>query len=125
MSLDVHLTGKTEEVPCRCSHCDHEHTRKETEQLYEANITHNLGKMADQAGIYQALWRPDKIGITKAHQLIEPLRSVLVLMRDQPDHFKKLNPENGWGSYDRFVPWIADYLAACEQYPDADVSVLR
>lgn len=125
MSLDVYLTGKTEEVPCRCSHCDHEHTRKETEQLYEANVTHNLNKMADAAGIYQHLWRPGEIGITKAGQLIEPLKRGLAVLREKPEHFKKFNPANGWGSYDRFVPWVADYLAACEQYPDADVSVSR
>lgn len=125
MSLYVYLTGKTEEVPCRCSHCDHEHTRKETEQLYEANVTHNLNKMADEAGIYQHLWRPDEIGITKARQLIEPLRHGLALLREKPEHFKQFNPSNGWGSYDRFVPWVANYLAACEQYPDADVSVSR
>ena len=28
------------------------------EEVYGANITHNLGKMAAEAGIYEALWRP-------------------------------------------------------------------
>ena len=28
------------------------------EIMYNANITHNLGKMAEEAGIYEALWRP-------------------------------------------------------------------
>ncbi len=32
---------------------------------------------------------------------------------------------NGWGTYKNFVPWVAKYLAACEEYPDADVSVSR
>jgi len=40
---------------------------------YEANVTHNLNKMAMEAGIYEYLWRPDEIGITKAGRLIEPL----------------------------------------------------
>ena len=28
--------------------------------LYEDNITHNLGQMADRADIYKCLWRPDE-----------------------------------------------------------------
>lgn len=125
MSLDVYLTGKTEEVPCRCSYCDHEHTRNEMEHLYAANITHNLNKMAHEAGIYQHLWRPDEIGVTKANQLVEPLRRGLDLMISDPERFRKFNPGNGWGSYDDFITWIANYLAACERYPDADVHVSR
>jgi hypothetical protein len=30
-----------------------------THDVYDGNITHNLGRMADMAGIYYALWRPD------------------------------------------------------------------
>jgi len=94
-------------------------------EVFSANITHNLGKMASEAGIYKHLWRPDEIGITKARELIEPLTDGLALMQTDPDRFEALNPENGWGSYDGFVPWIAKYLEACRTYPDADVSVWR
>ena len=125
MSLDVYLTGKSRSVPCLCAHCDNEHTRTETEQHYNANITHNLGPMAEEAGIYKHCWRPEEIGITKARQLIEPLRAGLKLMESDPPRFEKYNAENGWGLYKNFVPWVRDYLAACEQYPDADVHVSR
>lgn len=97
----------------------------ESDCVYHANITHNLGRMAAAAGIYQHLWRPDEIGVEKAVQLIEPLREGLRLMRKEPERFIKLNPENGWGSYQQFVPWIEDYLAACIENPDADISVSR
>src|SRR5690606_2662000 len=33
----------------------------ETNKVYSANITHNLGKMAYEAGIYEALWRPHRL----------------------------------------------------------------
>ena len=125
MSLDVHLTGGATSVPCRCSACGHEHTREYVEDLFHANITHNLNLMAQAAGIYEHLWRPEEIGITKAAQLIEPLRVGLALMRADPARFEKYNAKNGWGLYDHFVPWIATYLAACETYPDANVSVSR
>lgn len=100
-------------------------TVETTDELFSANVTHNLTDMADEAGIYQHLWRPDELGITKAHQLIEPLAKGVELMQREPDRFKALNPKNGWGSYDNFVPWIQRYISACRDYPDADVSVCR
>jgi len=107
MSLDVYLTAV-----------------RPTE-VFSANVTHNLGKIADAAGIYKPLWRPDEIGITKAEQLIEPLRAGLLVLKADPEKFLALNPENGWGSYENFVPWVEAYLKACEENPDADVSVWR
>ncbi len=125
MSLHVYLVGKTTEVQCVCAQCGHEHTRKGTEELYSANTTHNLVPMAEEAGIYKQLWKPEEIGISKAGQLIKPLRAALVLMKARPTRFKKLNPKNGWGCYDNFVHWIERYLAACEEHPDAKIQVSR
>jgi hypothetical protein len=93
--------------------------------VYDANITHNLGKMAAEAGIYQHLWRPEEIGITKAEQLIEPLRAGLNLLKSDPGRFEKFNSPNGWGLYKHFVPFVENYLKACEENPDADVAVSR
>ena len=98
---------------------------RESEKVYWRNITHNLGQMARAAGIYYQLWRPDEIGVIKAAQLIEPLRQGLHLLRSQPDLFAKHNAENGWGTYEHFVPFVADYLAACEANPTAIVCVSR
>ena len=44
MSLDVYLTDA------------------EGREVFSANITHNLGAMAKEAGIYMHLWRPDELG---------------------------------------------------------------
>lgn len=107
MSLDVYInaTVKTE--------------------VFSRNITHNLGPMAKEAGIYQHLWRPDEIGITKASQLIEPLAKGLALLESEPERFKALNPSNGWGDYGGLVEFVGKYLGACRQFPDGDVSVWR
>jgi len=94
-------------------------------EVYSANITHNLGRMAKEAGIYMHLWRPDELGITKAHQLIEPLRKGLDVLKAEPDRFKALNPPNGWGSYDGLVRFVEGYLAACIAKPEATVDVDR
>ena len=100
--------------------------RDDTEEVYHANITHNLNKMADEAGLYVFLWRPDElIGETRARDLIVPLREGLALLKSDPERFRQFDPSNGWGSYDGFVPWVEDYLKACEKYPNAKVSVWR
>lgn len=97
----------------------------ETSEVYAANITHNLGRMAEEAGIYKHLWRPEEIGVTKASQLIEPLSIGVALMKREPERFIALSPANDWGSYDGFVPWIERYIAACCEFPEAEVSVSR
>lgn len=94
-------------------------------EVYWGNITHNLNKMAGDAGIYEHLWRPDEIGITKAAELIEPLRAGLALLKSDPSRFKKFNPENGWGTYEGLVSFVEKYLAACEENPAATVRVSR
>lgn len=94
-------------------------------EVYSSNITHNLGGMAEAAGIYQALWRPEEIGIEKAEQLIEPLTRGLERLRAEPERFSAYNSPNGWGLYKNFVPFVERYLAACIENPDAIVSVDR
>ena len=97
----------------------------ESDEVYSANITHNLNKMAREAGIYEHLWRPEEIGITKANQLIVPLSAGLIILRSDPERFQKLNPENGWGNYVGLVKFVENYLDACKKYPDAEVYASR
>ena len=94
-------------------------------EVYTANITHNLTKMASEAGIYQHLWRPDEIDVKKAKDLIEPLKDGLALLQSDPERFKVFNPLNGWGYYEGFVRFVGGYLTACYWFPEADVSVWR
>lgn len=96
-----------------------------SDEVYSANITHNLGKMAAEAGVYDCCWRPDEHGITHARQLIEPLRAGIAAMEADPPRFEKLNPSNGWGHYEGLLSWLKQYLRAAEQYPDAEISVWR
>lgn len=94
-------------------------------EVYSTNITHNLTAMAGEAGIYEMLWRPEENGVTHAGQMIERLRTAINDMRASPSAFRAHNPENGWGSYDVFVPWLENLLRACEENPDAEVAVFR
>lgn len=94
-------------------------------EVYTANITHNLGKMAKECGIYYQLWRPEEIGVSFAGDLIKPLEQGLFLLKSQPDIFKKLEPENGWGNYESFIVFVTKYLEACRENPEAKIVVSR
>lgn len=118
MSLDVYLYE-----PSLCSHCGHENASGF--EVYSANITHNLNVMATHAGIYDCMWRPEENGIKRARDLIPSLRSGLAKLKAEPDHFAQFNASNGWGLYENFVPFVAKYLAACEENPEAFVRVSR
>jgi hypothetical protein len=95
------------------------------EELYSRNITHNLCEMADEAGIYGCLWRPDDLGITHARQMIEQLEEGVALLATHKAMFEAFNSPNGWGLWEHFLPFCADYLQACRDHPDALVRVSR
>ena len=113
MSLDVYLLSK------RCPCCGRSNNG------FHANITHNLTGMAEAAGIYREVWRPEECGIKTARQLIEPLRGGITRMKADPERFRAYDSPNEWGLYDNFVPWLERYLAACVESPDATVRVSR
>lgn len=98
---------------------------RETNEVYHDNITHNLNSMAVAAGIYDPLWRPDEIGITKALDLIEPLGKGLAKLLADRKAFEVHNPSNGWGTYDGLVKFVSGYLKACIDNPTAEVRVWR
>ncbi len=95
------------------------------DELYSGNITHNLGKMAQEAGIYKCLWRPEELGITHAKQMIDILEKGVALLATEKSRFEKLNSPNGWGLWVHFLPFCMDYLQACRNNPEAQVEVSR
>lgn len=101
------------------------HDEPEKHVVYSANVTHNLNKMASEAGIYECLWRPDEHGITKAGQVAQRLSLGVADMMLRPAHYKTFDSSNGWGTYKDFVPWCEAYLSACRKYPEALVVVSR
>lgn len=147
MSLDVSLISKTpitkkgtgvfirengknkeltvEEVREKFPNAVVEENEFETECVFDANITHNLNKMADAAGIYEACWRPEEIGATKASDIIPILEKGFEDMKARPEYYKQFDLPNGWGLYIHFLPWVESYLNACRKYPDAIIEVSR
>ena len=140
MSLGVHLNRKM-----YLSYDKGLTYEEQNEELYRAKITHNLRKMADKAGIYQALWRPyflhqdcpkkfnsndEEYEFELSHpmfakDIISRLEKGCEDMKARPDYYKQFDSSNGWGLYIHFMPWIEKYLEACKAYPEAEISVSR
>ena len=115
------------------------------EEVYNDNITNNLGKMANEAGLYEALWRPyqlkegynipegdyqaeykfEEANPVQAHEIIPIIEKGLEDMKARPKHYETFNSSNGWGMYHNFVPWIEEYLKALKKYPEAFVECDR
>jgi hypothetical protein len=138
MSLDVYL------YRIKYASYDMVNFHKEKEQVYTANITHNLNVMAEQANIYKALWRPYQLHKDYVHSedynkeiafedsvtiiatdIIDIIEEGLDLLKNRPDYFSKFNAENGWGKYVNLVPFVEKYLEALKQYPNSIVEVDR
>ena len=100
-------------------------------EVYSSNITHNLGKMANQVllsnghTLYQVLWRPDEHGRKFARDIVKMLDEGWNILMSNPELFKKFNPENGWGSYEGLERFVYQYLKACWMHPEAEIGVSR
>lgn len=86
--------------------------------VVECNITHNIVPMAKEAGLYYVLWRADELYETAA-DMVDPLVVGIAKLRADPDRFRKMNPENGWGDYDGLLRVAEKVLDGCREYPDA------
>lgn len=94
--------------------------------LYQDNITHNLAKMADAVGLYNPLWHPQEIfwdSSVKAIELVHILSEWYRKLKESPETYKAMNPENWWGSYERLLNFVGNLLLACIAYPESDVDV--
>lgn len=96
-----------------------------TDVVFDANITHNLGAMAKEAGIYNAIWHPEEIGVEYAEEIIEIIEKGLTAMKSNPERYKKYDDPDGWGLYENFVRWVEELLNALKENPNAKITVRR
>jgi hypothetical protein len=110
-------------------------TKKYT-QVFSTNITHNLREMANEAGLYEAIWHPYKLHKDyfnsdedqyydrafeynykiKARRIIPFLRKGLKKLKKDPKKYAAFDSANGWGDYHGLVSFVEKYLEACEEY---------
>jgi hypothetical protein len=99
--------------------------------VFDANITHNLGKMADQVKLsngmtlYQVLWRPDEHGLRYARDMVDLLQEGWLAVLQDHDSLTQFNPDNGWGSVEALEKFLYNYRIACWDNPDAELRVSR
>jgi len=102
--------------------------------VYSGNITHNLGKMAEQVkvsymagtvSLYTILWRPEELQFTKAREIADLLDEAWNILLADPTHFMQWDPPNGWGSYEGLCNFVYEYRNACWDNPDAELRVSR
>lgn len=93
--------------------------------VWDRNITHNLVDIADEVGVYEAVWCPDENGYHTAGDVLPILKSGLALLKANPWAYKDLEPDNGWGTVDGFISALESYVQACETWPHATISTRR
>ena len=122
MSLDVSL--RWEEIEKICHHCKSKY--KSHDCVYSSGITHNLWVMADACWIYKALWTPEEVGCKLAKDIIPLLKKWLIKLKKSPEKYMKYSSERWWwGTYEKFVSFVENYLNACMEYPEATIEVSR
>lgn len=118
MSLDIYLSRQRQ-----ISYDNGETFTEDEEDLFNCNITHNLGAMAEEAGIYKALWGHEEV--KTARELLDKIISGVHTMELEPERFKKFDASNGWGTYDDFMPWLYRLIEKLREYPNAKVYISR
>ena len=122
MGLDVALTSQDYNINTRCPHCRSVYVEITHDTYYADNITHNLAPMAREAGLYDVIWEPK---VNRAYDLAPLLQAGLSNLLSAPNHYKNLNPKNGYGCYDDLVRFTERYLAACQENPYAWVRIYK
>ena len=103
MSLDINITAK-----------------RETE-IYEANVTYNLADMyykcIDKDKGFRKL---DGMNCKEALPIIE---KAIKDMLNNADEYRKLNPKNGWGSYEGLLKVLQEMRSCCESNLDGKIGI--
>jgi len=100
-------------------------------EVYNGNITHNLGKMALEVHLecgltlYDVLWHPEKHGLLNAKDIAGLLDEAWNTLLAYPHHYWQFSPKNDWGNYDGLCNFVYKYRNACWDNPDAEISVSR
>ena len=112
MSYDVYFTAEVGGDP------------DERPDFDNRNYTSNVSRMWYEA--LGGITLGDLIETTPVAKDLEPrIREGIACMAEAPEHFRTMEPSNGWGDYEgavEYLRWIAD---RCRAWPLARVEVSR
>lgn len=84
------------------------------------NITSNVAPMWRHAGCDLA-----DLHDTRCADAIQPLRTAIQAMEDDPPTYKAMDPPNGWGDYNGCLQFLRDLYTSCKAHPNAIIKVSR
>lgn len=99
--------------------------RMDTGAKYPPRVTETRCPTYNLCGMFSlALGRPIReLDGMLAADAAPILEAATVAMKKRPAKFKKLNPANGWGSYEGALESLCWLLEECKEHPKAMVSV--
>ena len=89
-------------------------------EVFCRNHTSNTAPMWRDAGADLA----EMDGRT-AREIAPEVHDAIKRMLDQPDHYRAMAPENGWGTYETCLAFLFDLYVACRSHPGATMRVSR
>lgn len=84
--------------------------------IYESNITYNLSPM-----YYKAIDKEKgirKLNDMTCKEALPIINGAIKDMIENKEEYEKLNPENGWGSYDGLLRELRNMRNICEENED-------
>lgn len=84
------------------------------------NLTYNLRPMWREAGLD---W--DELEGKPGEDCLGILTAVVDRLALEPEKFKKLNPPNGWGTYENLLGTLTELRDACQQFPNHTLHTYR
>ncbi len=103
MSLDISITAKREV------------------EIFEANITYNLSDM-----YYKCIDKKrgfKKLDNMKCKEALPIINNAITDMLNNANEYRKLNPRNGWGSYEGLLTKLQEMRNCCESNPDGIINI--
>lgn len=90
-------------------------------EIYEANVTYNLADMYYRCIDMDEGYR--KLDGMTCEEALPIINNAIDDMVKYADEYKKLNPKNGWGSYDGLLEQLQEMRNCCEKNPDGVIYV--
>lgn len=103
MSLDISIMAKREV------------------EIYEANVTYNLSDMYYKCIDKEQGYR--KLDGMTCKNALSIINNSIADMLNNADEYRKLNPSNGWGSYEGLLAQLQQMRSCCESNPDGIIYV--
>ena len=86
--------------------------------IWDRNYTHNTNRMLRAAGFGFR----DIDGMSAA-DAVARIEDAIRELKANPDRYREMNPENGWGSYEGILDVLCEFAQACHEHPKTTVAV--